>query len=321
MLKVLLAITILPYALCYAVIGLKLGMLYYSCRDRSPAERPGLGTLLRVFVAESNCTALIVAMRLFGFLRRRVTVDTGKCRKPALVLRCGPAPGATGGRSERPSGPRLPVVGGVRVIESPPVETPVVVFVHGYLLDASSLWVLSVRLRLSGFTTIYRVTLPWSFASIERLRGALAEDLAKIVGAHPDRGIAVVAHSMGGLVARAALRDPRLASRISRLVTIASPHHGTPAAGIGIGANARQMRVGSGYLAALGSEPPPVVMHSLYSRLDNTVFPPETTHLDGAEWIEADRVGHMGLLFSKNVAHIVACLVSGRRWDHGERSV
>ena len=43
----------------------------------------------------------------------------------------------------------------------------------------------------------------------------------------------VIAHSLGGLDARYALAKLGLASRVRSLVTVGTPHHGTPLAAIG----------------------------------------------------------------------------------------
>jgi len=59
----------------------------------------------------------------------------------------------------------------------------------------------------------------------------LAELLAREAAAHPDRPIDVVAHSMGGLVARAALSSPGVPAPAT-LVTLATPHGGADLAAV-----------------------------------------------------------------------------------------
>ncbi len=68
----------------------------------------------------------------------------------------------------------------------------------------------------------------------------LAREFTSIVSARfasKSRPMVIVAHSMGGLVARYAVADPRLAGRIAGIITLASPHHGSVAAS-GMEANA-----------------------------------------------------------------------------------
>jgi triacylglycerol lipase len=59
---------------------------------------------------------------------------------------------------------------------------------------------------------------------------ARAEKLAAFVRALPEGKVNLIAHSMGGLDARYALTRLGLADRVAALVTIATPHHGTPLA-------------------------------------------------------------------------------------------
>ncbi|MCE9579089.1 MAG: hypothetical protein K8W52_38560 [Deltaproteobacteria bacterium] len=59
---------------------------------------------------------------------------------------------------------------------------------------------------------------------------ARAEALARAIGDLPHDRVTVFAHSMGGLDARWAIARLGLGARIANLVTIGTPHHGTPLA-------------------------------------------------------------------------------------------
>ena len=60
---------------------------------------------------------------------------------------------------------------------------------------------------------------------------ALVNKLREVPRLTEPNRLVVVAHSMGGLVSRAAMRnDPAVGSAVERLITLATPHHGTPAA-------------------------------------------------------------------------------------------
>jgi triacylglycerol lipase len=67
------------------------------------------------------------------------------------------------------------------------------------------------------------------------VRTRAAELSAFLEGLPPGR-VNLVAHSMGGLDARLALAAPRLASRVASLVTVGTPHLGTPLADMGAAA-------------------------------------------------------------------------------------
>lgn len=62
-----------------------------------------------------------------------------------------------------------------------------------------------------------------------------AAELAAFVRAIPARRVNLVAHSMGGLDARYALSRLGLAGKVASLVTVGTPHLGTPLADLGAG--------------------------------------------------------------------------------------
>jgi pimeloyl-ACP methyl ester carboxylesterase len=64
----------------------------------------------------------------------------------------------------------------------------------------------------------------------------LSAELRRFAGRYPERRIALVCHSMGGLVARACLENPTLdPGNVVRLVMIAPPTHGTLIAHFAVG--------------------------------------------------------------------------------------
>lgn len=111
----------------------------------------------------------------------------------------------------------------------------------------------------------------------------------------------IVAHSMGGLVARAWLRHYG-AARVARIITIGTPHHGTALANLAAGTNARQMSridgAPSGWLAQLAASEAPetrALITSMYSHHDNIVAPQCSAHLPGARNLAFGGIGHVAL--------------------------
>ena len=187
-----------------------------------------------------------------------------------------------------------------------------ILLVHGYLCN-SGLWMaLRRRLQAAGLGPIYTVTLTPLFGAIDMLVPKLDARIEAICVATGADKLMIVAHSMGGLVVRAYLaqvRTPASASRVAKLVTLGSPHHGTRLAKRGLGVNARQMRFHSEWLkrladkesaAAARSDPPATL--SIYTLNDDIVYPPESSVLPWAENVPVSAVGHMGLVFSAAVA-------------------
>ncbi|HXY96630.1 MAG TPA: alpha/beta fold hydrolase [Steroidobacteraceae bacterium] len=179
----------------------------------------------------------------------------------------------------------------------PPGTFPVLL-IHGIVCNRAVWRPLLGRLAARGFAPVRAVNLEPLFADIDSHTATVLRELRELQRSSGGTPVAIVAHSMGGLVARAALRlcGPGL---VSRIVTIASPHHGTALARLLRSTPARQMRPGSSWLQALnasqeGSWPVPVT--SIYSLHDNLVAPPRSAALAGARLHELSGLGHLSLL-------------------------
>jgi len=117
-------------------------------------------------------------------------------------------------------------------------------------------------------------------------------------------GVIIVAHSMGGLVARAYMRACGSA-HIVHVFTLGTPHHGTSLANLGVGRNAAQMRRHTGQdspesawlqqLAASESADTRSRITSLFTHHDNIVAPQTSSILPGARSIEFGGVGHVAM--------------------------
>jgi pimeloyl-ACP methyl ester carboxylesterase len=176
-------------------------------------------------------------------------------------------------------------------------RTPVVL-VHGYLSNRAYWAPLVRRLAASGVERIYVPSYRAVFSTIERGVDELHEEIERIAAGGTHR-VVLVCHSMGGLIARRYIQEHG-ERRVARLVTIASPHHGTELARLGIGAHARQMEPGSAFFAALDAHeaalPPTMPALSIYSVHDNLVAPQDTSRLPWARNVAVAGVGHLGLL-------------------------
>jgi triacylglycerol esterase/lipase EstA (alpha/beta hydrolase family) len=109
--------------------------------------------------------------------------------------------------------------------------------------------------------------------------------------------IAIVAHSMGGLAARAWMRAHG-GARVAKLITLGTPHHGTVLANFGPGANAVQMRRDSPWLrdlAAAETAADRARIVSIYTHHDNIVAPQDSGELAGARNVAFGGVGHVAL--------------------------
>ena len=107
-----------------------------------------------------------------------------------------------------------------------PADRNLVVFIHGLNSRPEELAELLAAARNDGFPCAeFRYPNDQPIAHSARL---LAGELAQLAKDHPARGVSLVTHSMGGLVARAAVEDPGLdPGNVRRLIMIAPPNHGS----------------------------------------------------------------------------------------------
>lgn len=78
-----------------------------------------------------------------------------------------------------------------------------------------------------------------TFGDIRRAADKLRDLLEEIARRHPGRGVDLIAHSQGGIVARTFLQESATAwdgelPRVEHIVTFASPHEGAPLAAAGV---------------------------------------------------------------------------------------
>ncbi|MCC7644266.1 MULTISPECIES: triacylglycerol lipase [unclassified Janthinobacterium] len=175
-----------------------------------------------------------------------------------------------------------------------------VLLVHGYVCNRGYWTKLSRQLARAGIVHD-GVDLEPINADIEQFVPQVELAITELCARTGSDRVILVAHSMGGLVARAWLRRHG-AARVARIVTIGTPHHGTVLANLAAGANARQMsRVDgapSGWLAQLAASETPelrALITSIYSHHDNIVAPQASAHLPGARNLAFGGIGHVAL--------------------------
>ncbi len=155
-----------------------------------------------------------------------------------------------------------------------------VLLLHGFFASRRTLAVLERRLRRDGYGVFS--------LDLGGLRGALntrgIDDLADFVRAKIERiyarnpglgPLTIVGHSKGGLIATYYVKKLGGWRRVRAVVTLGTPHHGTPLAylGLPLGLVSRsilQLRPGSAFLDLLreGPWPTQVRLTSIWSRRD-----------------------------------------------------
>ncbi|OBV40139.1 alpha/beta fold hydrolase [Janthinobacterium psychrotolerans] len=175
-----------------------------------------------------------------------------------------------------------------------------VLLIHGYVCNRGFWAPLSGQLARAGVVH-GAVDLEPVNAGIEDFVPVVEQAIDALLADAGARQVIIVAHSMGGLVARAYLRRHGCA-RVARVITIGTPHHGTALANLAVGSNARQMSRPGGrpgaWLAQLDHDETPqarALITSIYSHHDNIVAPQDSARLPGARNHAYAGLGHVAL--------------------------
>jgi pimeloyl-ACP methyl ester carboxylesterase len=171
--------------------------------------------------------------------------------------------------------------------------------------QAVILFLLRYMLRKAGHNNVILPNFRPASASIP----CFAEQLSEVVDLALSRTgcdqVALVGHSMGGLIVRYFMEKLGGASRVLTAITLASPHLGTKTAGLGLFKTAEQFRPDSAFIRDLNQSPPSlgsVNMISIWSEFDNVVLPPENARLpEPCTNQMVTSVGHVAFLLSPQV--------------------
>lgn len=191
-----------------------------------------------------------------------------------------------------------------------------VLFVHGLGGHRGNFLPMQAWFR---FAAGRRRTYAWGLTpgrSIEALAAELPAFLDEVVRANglpDDAQVDIVAHSMGGLVARCALEDPATARRVATLVTMGTPHGGSVAARYVPTEIHRALRPESPLMTRLTGQAPwahPTRLVCFWSQSDLLLHPSTTARVEGAENHELEGITHYGYLLRpdcwRRVHHVLS---------------
>lgn len=179
-----------------------------------------------------------------------------------------------------------------------------VIFVHGLQGHRNNFLAMQAFFRFAGRRRSYAITLRQG-TPLQKLAEDLARFIDEVIAVNrlPDHArVDIVAHSMGGIVSRLAVVDPRTAGRVATLVTLGTPHAGTHVARYASTTQTLELRPGSATLAALQGQlpwrgpPEQPRLVALWSKSDMVLLPAETGSVEGAENVEAEGFTHFAYL-------------------------
>jgi triacylglycerol esterase/lipase EstA (alpha/beta hydrolase family) len=177
-----------------------------------------------------------------------------------------------------------------------------VLLLHGYVCNRGFMLPLRRYLHAHGISA-YSHNLEPVYTGIDNYADALDRRIEEILAAAGAGKLVILAHSMGGLVARAYLRKHG-ARHVAKLITLGTPHHGAVTARLGAGENARQMVPGNAWLQRLNEEALALPVVSVFSYQDNVVSPQESSILAGAKIVPLSGMGHVSMPFSRRVREV-----------------
>ena len=196
------------------------------------------------------------------------------------------------------------LLAGAETLRALPRGRRPVLLLHGYVCNRGFMLPLRRYLQTRGISACSHNLEP-AYADIDAYADALAWRIQEICNASGADKLIIVAHSMGGLAARAYLRKYG-AFRVAGLVTLGTPHQGTASARLAAGMNGRQMVPGNAWLQRLNQAAPAVPAVSVFSYQDNFVAPQLNAALAGTRIVPVSGIGHLGMPFSRRIREIVA---------------
>jgi triacylglycerol lipase len=187
-----------------------------------------------------------------------------------------------------------------------------VLLVHGYCCNHRVWDELALALRKKGHSVL-AVDLEPLFCSIDDYAPQLEQAVQTLMQRSGQSKLALVGHSMGGVVIRSWMRRYGT-ERVARVITLGTPHVGTQIKASFKPTNVAQMAWQSPWLqelAATENQATRNLMRIALSPQDNIVYPQRTQILDGVHAHVFEGMGHLQLCIAVKV----------RLWLCGELSL
>jgi triacylglycerol esterase/lipase EstA (alpha/beta hydrolase family) len=171
------------------------------------------------------------------------------------------------------------------------------VFVHGHGGNRGNFLLMSWLFWLAGRKRSYRIQFR-SGRGIEQQAQDLAGFVERVCQVNQEPQVDLVAHSLGGVVARIGLQESGMAERVRTFVSLGAPHAGTYPARYANTEILKNLRPGSELVRRINEKtiPAGVRVVCLFSHNDLFVLPAESAVLQGAEVVDLTPFTHYSYL-------------------------
>ncbi|SOB58375.1 PGAP1 family protein [Pseudodesulfovibrio profundus] len=189
--------------------------------------------------------------------------------------------------------------------------TPILL-VHGLFHNSSAWLVMKQRLRKAGYENLHTYQYNSFTGEFPQAVDGLQRKLDSLLQQSPSRKVILVGHSLGGLVIRAAVGNPRFWGKIAGMVALGTPHGGSDLARFGGNRMARGLIPGREIMTmADGAPQPDCPKLAIFNPVDDFVFPLHTL-LPPEGWSKkvCSPMGHVWMLYSKEIADMLIDFLS-----------
>lgn len=196
-----------------------------------------------------------------------------------------------------------------------------VLLVHGIFHNSTAFYAIERMLKKNGFARLSTLELWTSVRTIESMTRQLKDRVEFLAAEHERQGfegkVRIVAHSLGGIVVRAALQDLRFARRIDKVVFLGVPHQGNKLFyRLAYPKCVKELSPHSKLMHSLKEMPLPggIQFWNLRGTLD-IVTPSKETILPHIPNLYFEGVGHAGLLSAARVLQAILAILETPLYD------
>lgn len=184
-----------------------------------------------------------------------------------------------------------------------PAKSPLLL-IHGIYDNASTWTYLRPQLEKQGYRTT-NFAYHSFFVPLKDIVAKLDAAIRELEVRYPKHKPIIIAHSLGGVIARLWLLQPQNEDRISGIITVATPHGGSRLATMAPGKLIKQIAPQADVIAQLQKEstPPKIPCVSLCSNTDEAVLPAASLlPPEGWKLHPMEQTSHVGILFRRATA-------------------